>query len=545
MLQVKGFGVSNLRAIRESGVVDLRPINILVGKNSAGKSTFARVLPLLKQSSERRKQAPVLWFGRLVDFGSFSEVISSFAADETVDLTLRLVGPSVIFLNRRWDRQVEPANSLGSTIDICMKLGSESEDGRTVLRELTVKIVGRTVKIAIQSPRDIAVTLDDEIVLPPAGSRFILGQGAIIPLLRPLYLAQAPSVNVRDEVFFNRDHREQVGIVEMRLAISAFVHGNTLDERKDEIGERLPVAPMAEFLNVCQTLVSAPDTWHTNFAGINERSPRLLRLQRAAVIQKLPALLYEIDEAISAFCVGVSYLEPLRATAQRYYRREEVSTDELDPKGLNTTFFLQGLSARDRDSLNTWLNDAFGFTLTVKSFGGHSSLQIRTKLDGPSRNMADVGLGYSQIVPVAIQLWVASRKLGVRVPASLVRSEHFAPARRAASSIVVVEQPELHLHPAYQAKLADVFAACVKDNRAATTAQSRDRVGVQIVAETHSPNLINRLGELISEGRLIPDDVQVLVFEEDEAMIGATKIRIARFNESGVLTNWPVGFFDY
>ncbi|WP_243392783.1 AAA family ATPase [Kinneretia aquatilis] len=270
-------------------------------------------------------------------------------------------------------------------------------------------------------------------------------------------------------------------------------------------------------------------------------SQPLKKLQRALTILKLDELLSELDESMLGFCNGVSYLEPLRATAQRYYRREEVSIEELDPKGLNTTFFLQGLTQRERDSLNEWLSSTFGFKLLVKTAGGHSSLNIETEAGNESRNMADVGLGYSQLVPVAIQLWVASRKHDIRVINQ--RNRAIINSRVKYGGIVVIEQPELHLHPAYQAKLADVFASCI----APTEPDEGGRHGqnVKIMAETHSPNLINRLGELIDEGLLSAEDVQVLVFEPSRETSGGTRIEVASFDEHGVLQNWPIGFFDY
>lgn len=106
---------------------------------------------------------------------------------------------------------------------------------------------------------------------------------------------------------------------------------------------------------------------------------------------------------------------------------------------------------------------------------------------------------------------------------------------------VVVEQPELHLHPAYQAKLADVFLACVRPREPSAGATRR----VDLIIETHSANLINRLGELVGEGRLSSNDVQVIVFDIEPSGGSATTMRIATFDEKGVLRNWPVGFFEH
>ena len=69
------FGVENLRSISTMKPVELRPITILVGRNSAGKSTFLRSLPLLRQSLTVRTSGPVLWYGDFVDFGDFKQSV--------------------------------------------------------------------------------------------------------------------------------------------------------------------------------------------------------------------------------------------------------------------------------------------------------------------------------------------------------------------------------------------------------------------------------------------------------------------------------------
>lgn len=542
MLRLTGLGVRNLRSLRDTGVIDLKPITILVGKNSAGKSTFARVLPLLKQSAERRKQGPILWFGRLVDFGSFQEAISSFAESGEIDIDFRFSTPPATFVGRRSNRFEEPSLLDQGILDAKLTIASEGDDGRTVFRELALNIFGVEVLITSASAREVQLKICGHPVLPPDEGRIFVSQGAVLPALRVVFRDQVISSTVSDATYFRAQRAERLGTAEVRAAISAFVHGNTLPERKDEIARRLPLTSANELLKHCQALTAVPDTWRTNMASLSALSPRLLQLQKALVLYNLEALLLELDDALLSFSAGINYLEPLRATAQRYYRREEVSTDELDPKGLNTTFFLQGLSVRERDQLNEWLRSTFGFSLTVKTAGGHTSLNIETVGSGHSRNMADVGLGYSQLAPVAIQLWSAARRGPIRSPSAL-RGGIYAPSQlRERSAVVVVEQPELHLHPAYQAKLADVFAACVKPSEQQTSASTR--FPLRIVAETHSPNLINRLGELVGDGVLRSQDVQVLVFETPEKD-PATNIRTATFDEKGILRNWPIGFFEY
>ncbi len=101
--------------------------------------------------------------------------------------------------------------------------------------------------------------------------------------------------------------------------------------------------------------------------------------------------------------------------------------------------------------------------------------------------------------------------------------------------MVAIEQPELHLHPAHQARLARMIVGALKASREA----GRE---VPIMIETHSEALVNGLGDFIEARELSPDDVQIVIFEQDEAT-RQTKLRIASYDEDGALRNWPFGFF--
>ena len=79
---LKSLRLRNFRGFSEdenAPFLDLKPITILVGKNSSGKSSFIRSLPLLRQSVEANTTGPILWFGPYVDFGSFNQVLKKDA----------------------------------------------------------------------------------------------------------------------------------------------------------------------------------------------------------------------------------------------------------------------------------------------------------------------------------------------------------------------------------------------------------------------------------------------------------------------------------
>ena len=108
--------------------------------------------------------------------------------------------------------------------------------------------------------------------------------------------------------------------------------------------------------------------------------------------------------------------------------------------------------------------------------------------------------------------------------------------RRPRQQIVAVEQPELHLHPHFQALLADIFALSV-------SASKRSSASLSLVVETHSEHLINRLGALVEKGTLSNEDIVVYLVDRD-ANTDAAVVHRTTFTKDGTLSDpWPFGFF--
>ena len=85
---MKSLRIQNLKSIKDSGNVDLKPLTILIGKNSCGKSSFLRVFPLMKQSINKTKPYSLSWNGEFVDFGSYKNALNSdCVVGESISLT--------------------------------------------------------------------------------------------------------------------------------------------------------------------------------------------------------------------------------------------------------------------------------------------------------------------------------------------------------------------------------------------------------------------------------------------------------------------------
>jgi predicted ATPase len=166
-----------------------------------------------------------------------------------------------------------------------------------------------------------------------------------------------------------------------------------------------------------------------------------------------------------------------------------------------------------RVSLLTAVSDWLGYMGVVDEVAtldkgklGHE-LKVATRGNDSLHDLTHVGVGVSQVLPILVLSLLAAR-----------------------DSTLIFEQPELHLHPRVQTRLAEFFV-------------SMTNLGKQCVVETHSEYLINRLRYLsaLTQGRSIADKV-VIYFVENEN--GRSRYRPIRINEFGVIPDWPKGFFD-
>lgn len=121
-------------------------------------------------------------------------------------------------------------------------------------------------------------------------------------------------------------------------------------------------------------------------------------------------------------------------------------------------------------------------------------------------SIADVGFGVSQILPVLVALLVAEK-----------------------GQFVVIEQPELHLHPRAQTKLAEVIAASV--NR-----------GIHVIIETHSSLLLLGLQTSVARGTLSQSKIALNWFATNEN--GHTRISQGEVDKLGAIGHWPADFMD-
>lgn len=150
----------------------------------------------------------------------------------------------------------------------------------------------------------------------------------------------------------------------------------------------------------------------------------------------------------------------------------------------------------------------------VRALGQHRKeyeVLVRTSPKLPEVKLTDVGFGVSQVLPVIVESLYVPRR-----------------------SIVIFEQPEIHLHPRVQADLADLFVDAI---RARENGIPRE---CQFIVESHSEHFLRRLQRRIAEEELSADDAALYFVHTDG---GKARIEALKVDLFGNILNWPDGFF--
>lgn len=235
------------------------------------------------------------------------------------------------------------------------------------------------------------------------------------------------------------------------------------------------------------------------------------------------AFLSDFELAFERQAACIFYLGPLREYPKREYAWGGSQPSDMGRRGERVVEAL--LASRDqgikysfgkgvkRKSLDevvaSWLKklgliDRFEVR-PISSGGKLFQVWVRRQPGAKEVLLTDVGFGVSQILPV-------------------IALCYYAPP----GSVLLLEQPEIHLHPRVQAGLADVLIDAVKSR------------GIQVIVESHSEHLLRRLQRNIAEETVSPQDTALYFCEIDAGVSRLTALQVDMY---GNIENWPDGFF--
>ncbi|MDR3568597.1 MAG: DUF3696 domain-containing protein [Syntrophobacteraceae bacterium] len=223
----------------------------------------------------------------------------------------------------------------------------------------------------------------------------------------------------------------------------------------------------------------------------------------------------------------LNYLGPLRIKTERLYSWTGIEPESVGYAGENTVAAI--LAARSRKISLAYRRAAKPFeeiiALKLKEMGlieefkvnpiseqrQEYEVKVRTRGSQDWVDLPDVGFGISQVLPVLVQCFYAPQ-----------------------GSIILMEQPEIHLHPNAQSALADVMIDVVNSRE-----NGADR-NIQVIIETHSEHFLRRLQRRIAEDIVPKENVSAFFANIAKAPATLEPLQIDLF---GNIRNWPENFF--
>jgi len=397
--------LTQFKAWRDTGDVSLRPVTMLLGTNSSGKSSLIQSLLLLKQTAMSPDRTIHLNLGGddlrdYFNFGDFPTVLTQNSGSErafTISLDFRSRGQARV-----------PSGSFEATY-------GQASSGATVIRDLSLS-TGRHRFRVIRRER---------------GAYSLLVDGENQPRGKGRHLAPERSIALPAE------------------AIS-------LLEKEGSVAEDLSLA---------------------------------LRRELEAIV----------------------YLGPLRRKPERDYVWNRSAPGEIGSDGDRVIDVLLASSERNSEyhgvieGVSKWLNRmGIAKRLEVRQTS-RTRYEIMVERNGIMANLRDVGIGVSQVLPVLTVAYFSSK-----------------------GNTVILEEPEIHLHPLAQSVLGEMFVEVSKE---------RD---IQFIVETHSEHLFRRIQTLIAKQKTSPAQCAMYFVEGDRRGAHLQQLEVDEF---GTVRNWPKNFF--
>ncbi|MEZ8371647.1 AAA family ATPase [Vibrio splendidus] len=490
---INALRIRNLRSFSDSACndfIELKPLTVLIGKNSSGKSSFLRTLPLLRQSVEAKTIGPILWYGSYVDFGAFSEVKNHDTGSDSIffDFKVKL---DIIKLNRRRYVFRDGSEMDNNSINIKVEVGVSENKNKTTARSIKLEIDDNTFYLNLSTDNKCSLKINDEDEISGLSyrmnDRFLPSIGKMKDTKSNLFDGEVISYKTFDSSFI-KDTYYKNNFKEIESLFHVNTSKATIQNGLTKLGvyskESLPTLLRYIYRNN-KSFISK----------LKKNENAIVELFysfqiRASLNEILRTLSIELEKTFKS----IRYIAPLRATAERYYRHQDLQVDEIDHTGSNLAMLLKALPTSDKKDFSEWTKDNFGFGIRVDELGLHYALKIQNLGDKREYNINDMGFGFSQILPIIASIWLEVKNAS--------KSKHAN-----SQLIFTIEQPELHLHPEYQAKLATLFANVVK------TAKEQG-VHISIVFETHSKTMIDTIGDCIEDKIIGCNDVNVVIFNK-------------------------------
>lgn len=591
--------LKNFKPITNLGDLSLRPLTVLAGLNSTGKSSLIQSILAVSQTlANPIPEKALILNGNGVQLGTFSSVLNEHSTDGVVGLgfTYRATTPSTSRDPARSTRigRFRGLESLVAEVSVDATFAAPTPGSHDVsgIEAVKVRLSGSRLRVDVRISGDprgdsVAQELGIDVSLRPASDE---AQAEFLSDVAEEFRGFLPSSS--EETYFGTiqgDPRQFLARPnhflpdrllakfstadrarrELTLAVETlFTHGYQAIPPGSlrEVASGLPARPVSDALRadltrLAQTRKSTPYSARTlqdvvrwtqesplktkakfNFARsvkeaivgellrdhVASRAPTQPNSGIESITDELPVALVEASAQllVTFFSTMVRYLGPLRADPQAPQRFSP--SNEPDDVGAKGEFAAAVYDANRKQQISWWnpisnsvergiLADAvnvwaeylgIAHSVTTREAGlSGVSWVVKHLPSSTERPLQAVGVGVSQVLPILVAGLLAPR-----------------------GGLILIEQPELHLHARAQARLGDFLAGLA-------------RIGKQCIVETHSDCMVNQLRlRIVQESASFRDFCAIYFVSQSTE--GDTQFESIQISHRGAILNWPDGFFD-
>ncbi|WKZ70021.1 MAG: AAA family ATPase [Melioribacteraceae bacterium] len=554
---IKTIHITNFKGIKDTVSLELKPITLLFGPNSAGKSSIIQAIHFLKEILERKNYDPrnTAYGGKALNLGGFRNLVHGHDEKLTVELAIELdlskidlPGAQETGFEEELDypsypRFSEKSDSCKLTIHVKWLEQLERVEATYYRLEINDELLA-SISLDYTNPKNVfayfnevnidhSIDIDRYKIEEPRGLLFssLLGQSEGVVRLN----IESPRSVIPDwqnGIVFNDDQ---------------FISG---DEVTDWFGEEENAFDLIDNYSsmmqlVCQVMTGVGKqvlfeldkfryigpireipsrNFDAHFKGEIERWADGLAAWDLIYTKQISV--ESINKWLSRFKIGYMlsneeylYLSQKQLTSLGEDIKHQLidlvlnATEESD---LDLPLLKQGFSFELSNSLSEKIENIFSSLKYKKDIPTRDEFYLVDQKTNLTLKPHDIGVGISQVLPVIV--------------GALIQNE----------SILAIEQPELHLHPAIQVELADLFISRVNE-----------KADVIYLIETHSEHLMLRFLRRIEETyknkikeeklKLVPHKINVFVIPEEIPMKGYS-LPIDKTGEFE--KEWPNGFFE-
>lgn len=509
---IKTIQLKNFKGFKDTGKIDLKPLTVLCGTNSSGKSTIIQSILMLKQTFE--SQSPyrtILLNGEFVHLGSFDDLIYNKIPENKVQIIFD-IDTSRIAEKTQFSRKI-PINILLNNFDFKNPL---------IDRNNFENILEINFGLRLQDP---------PISKEPYIENYKIKAKSVSPSNQSFNGTEIEFERINDEYLVKWKKTQIYPFEICRLKIPKEIKHYYCPKCKINHRTNSNVGKDHYYYNYVNE-----NQYHTKASFIN-LVPEI-RMEDELKIGEYPTKpyfhiarpLFSLRHIFQNVFENLFYIGPLREEPSRRYIYESEIID-IGNHGENAPFILsiegnneiepyflfqpnegewkQITNDTLQEGVNRWLNYMdISFECEIKSEKEIIRLYLPLAQDKEVKvTLADVGFGVSQILPILVE--------GLRIRNG---------------QTLILEQPEIHLHPKLQMQLADFFISMILS-------------GKNILLETHSDHIINRISRRIieSEDNNIISKTNILFFEQGHE--GSIPYQVEIDRDLGIV-NWPKGFFD-